>query len=68
MVQRYDIGTNSWNSMADLKTPIYRCYPCFVRGHELCSYDTGGELLSIVMNGTLGLSQKTHYVWASSTK
>ena len=45
MVQRYDIGTNTWTTMAYLKKPIDRGYPCFVRGHEVCFYDTTGELL-----------------------
>ena len=45
MVQRYDIGTNSWISMADLKNPIFRDYPCFVRGQEVCIYNNNGELL-----------------------
>ena len=45
MVQRYDIATNSWTSMDDLKNPIDCDNPCFVRGHEVCTYDTTGELL-----------------------
>ena len=45
MVQRYDIATNSWTSMDDLKISIYRDYPCFVRGHEVLIYKISGELL-----------------------
>ena len=45
MAQRYDIGTNSWISMADLKNPIFRDYPCFVQGQEVCIYNINGELL-----------------------
>ena len=45
MVQRYDIATNSWSSMDDLKPRIDCDNPCFVRGHEVLIYNINGELL-----------------------
>ena len=45
IVQRYDIVTNEWNEMADLKCKIHFEYPCFIQGNEVLIYSVSGKLL-----------------------
>ena len=44
-VQRYDIATNQWTAMEDLKCKINSLYPCFIQGNEVLIYSVSGKLL-----------------------
>ena len=45
IVQRYDIATNQWTAMADLKCMICRQNPFFIQGNEVLIYLKNGKLI-----------------------
>ena len=44
IVQRYDIATNKWTAMAELKCKINYWNPCFIQGNEVLIYSASGKL------------------------
>ena len=45
IVQRYDIATNKWTAMADLKCKINLRNPCLIQSNEVLIYSVSGKLL-----------------------
>ena len=45
IVQRYDIATNKWTAMAELKCKINSRCPCFIQSNKVLIYSVSGKLL-----------------------